>query len=744
MEFQPCDNSKVLLIRAETYLTISGRAIQVSKVLRHDCYPCSSFSQMATEQLATVVKEEPPEEEPEVSSFSYETVTKEEVILDEDGELVENADQPESVREHPTEISQERPFKCPECDRTFAKAAKLNACVRKHHAIKLGLYRCKHCGKLTGTKYDLARHEGTHKKGTKLVQLNEDVSGSEQGTSKKDPSQKDDCSIIGEDKTGNSPRINPRDENGLFKCSECDRTYKKRISTINCAKRHLAKRLGIHRCKICNLRAVTPSALKRHERTHLHKPHPEQSHHEDATESEQPAKKAKKGDENSTSFCYETVLKEELIIEDELAAEDESEKDSHNSVENNQPTTDESRRSKFKCTICARVYAQKRYLTHHKKSHQKSLQPLECRQCHETFEDRHSFYLHSKIHKNVSIRMQYEELLERDKDSESNTCLLCEKSFRLLKTALCHVQRHMTILDGIFQCKVCGSRFASEREYQAHIKTHKKKSNPVVPPKGKEGVHIDYNSSSKDPCENSDLPLHCKTCDVFFDSTKNFQIHMLKSKLRIIQQKLAADGKQLTQKRKSALPRDTSKLTMGANGFYNCSKCDYKTINPRNFRGHVHNHRLVELGLFTCEFCQQRFTTKSRFENHRKSHTKTDVECSTCHEKFATRKDFFRHRIVHVEHGIPKQFREKVTVDEKGVFTCSICGKTHTNKKNAFGHFSAHVVEKFKCAICQKVSLKIKHAIICFRVSKFLQNEKKKLFAALHGHGNSPAPHANP
>uniref|UniRef100_A0A8D8KVJ8 (northern house mosquito) hypothetical protein n=2 Tax=Culex pipiens TaxID=7175 RepID=A0A8D8KVJ8_CULPI len=122
MEFQPCDNSKVLLIRAETYLTISGRAIQVSKVLRHDCYPCSSFSQMATEQLATVVKEEPPEEEPEVSSFSYETVTKEEVILDEDGELVENADQPESVREHPTEISQERPFKCPECDRTFAKA----------------------------------------------------------------------------------------------------------------------------------------------------------------------------------------------------------------------------------------------------------------------------------------------------------------------------------------------------------------------------------------------------------------------------------------------------------------------------------------------------------------------------------------------------------------------------------------------------------------------------------------------
>lgn len=111
----------------------------------------------------------------------------------------------------------------------------------------------------------------------------------------------------------------------------------------------------------------------RHELTHLHKPHPESlaestvkpskedisSHsQEDATEPEQPAKKANKGDENCTSFCYETVLKEELIIEDELAAEDESERDSHDSVEDKQPTTDassSSAKNQFKCTVCAKV-----------------------------------------------------------------------------------------------------------------------------------------------------------------------------------------------------------------------------------------------------------------------------------------------------------------------------------------------------------------------------------------------------
>lgn len=78
-------------------------------------------------------------------------------------------------------------------------------------------------------------------------------------------------------------------------------------------------------------------------------------------------------------------------------------------------------------------------------------------------------------------------------------------------------------------------RFGCEPDYRAHIKIHKNTSNQVLPSKRKEGVHTDYDSSSKVPCENSDLPLHCKTCDVFFDSKKNFNIHLLKSKLRIIQ-----------------------------------------------------------------------------------------------------------------------------------------------------------------------------------------------------------------
>uniref|UniRef100_A0A8D8F4V0 Gastrula zinc finger protein XlCGF57.1 n=1 Tax=Culex pipiens TaxID=7175 RepID=A0A8D8F4V0_CULPI len=101
-------------------------------------------------------------------------------------------------------------------------------------------------------------------------------------------------------------------------------------------------------------------------------------------------------------------------------------------------------------------------------------------------------------------------------------------------------------------------------------------------------------------------------------------------------------------------------------------------------------------------FLSQRFPNKDHLFYHKKTHLKERFECLTCHEKFATKKDLFKHRLIHTKNVITKQFMEKVTEDEKGVFTCSICGNTHTERKYAISHFRKHVTEKFMCQICEK------------------------------------------
>lgn len=89
-------------------------------------------------RLLTIVKDDPPKDASEVSSFCYESVTKEEVILDE---------HPEPVGEEPpAEIPNE--LKCSECKRTFGKLSNLQACLRKHKAIRLELYKCRYCGRV--------------------------------------------------------------------------------------------------------------------------------------------------------------------------------------------------------------------------------------------------------------------------------------------------------------------------------------------------------------------------------------------------------------------------------------------------------------------------------------------------------------------------------------------------------------------------------------------------------------------
>ncbi|XP_039450804.2 zinc finger protein 585A-like [Culex pipiens pallens] len=599
-------------------------------------------------------------------------------------------------------------YLCTVCSRRFINLRTGIPHVFRHMNIIEALFECKSCGLRCGDAYEYKIHIQTHKKP-------EEATDASDG---KPPAEEPDST-------------SSKESAATQKSTQLD-------------------------CRTCRKRLRNQQSLERHEIIHRIR----KKRTDDVAEPEQAAEEGNKTEETGASFCYETVTKEELIIEDDAVEEsgkDEGQEEvPRNSLEGSQVKEDETGRGQEEdsreslkeqsepkegelpnketpgqvipkqCDICQKIFTNRRNAASHRQSHEKSEIPLECRKCHEKFDTRYSLLAHHKTHANDEVKSKYKYLMVEDE--EGHRCLLCETRFSTRSKLFAHVQRHMNVIEGVYHCKVCGLRCGENYDYQLHIKTHKNMSNQKALPREIEGVHTDYDSSSKVACEKSDLPLHCKTCNVFFNNKTNLNVHLWKSKLRFLElnntthEKEPPVGKkkpvvpkvksQPTQRglriRKSRsktirlLPRDDSKIFTDENGFYNCTKCDYKTVKSKLFRGHVRGHKAVEVGLYTCEVCQMRLPDKEHLFCHKKTHLKERFECLTCHQKFATKKDLFKHRIIHTKNVITKQFMEKVTEDEKGVFTCSICGKTHTERKYAFAHFRTHVTEKFVCQICEK------------------------------------------
>uniref|UniRef100_A0A8D8EYB7 Zinc finger protein 62 n=1 Tax=Culex pipiens TaxID=7175 RepID=A0A8D8EYB7_CULPI len=586
-------------------------------------------------RLLTIVKDDPPKDASEVSSFCYETVTKEEVILVE----------PVS-EEPPAEIPNE--LKCSECKRTFDKLSNLQACLRKHKAIRLELYKCRYCGRCFGTKFDNERHEGVHKKG---MQPAVDVSTVI-------PVPEPDVSV-------SVTQTVPIEEDLLLEDFE----------------------EAIPISKIAVEKADKPAAVAAEPIT----------------------------DESSSTFCYETVIKEELIIEDDAfgdsVVEDEPEESSRCTLSVGQPLEDEARielEGDFDESL----------------DEQSAPERLKCDKCQMIFYKRYHLQMHYRTHNPVVMRPMYEELLIRNQDTNNFTCSFCETFCSTRDKALAHVQKHIYVIDGIYQCSICGLRCGGQVEHLNHKKTHTNSSEPVALPTEAEDSHMEFESSSRVACEKSDLPLHCKTCNVFFNNATNFTIHLWKSTLRIFRAKVAAAAiaedqsvrskkqvviakkpKKIPAKKKPVI-RDRVKVVTKETGPFSCFKCDYKTTKKQLFLDHNRGHKAIELGLFKCDLCGTRVRNRRQLVLHAKVHERS-LECQTCHETFETRTKLRRHSVNHSKNEVTIQFLEKVIEDEKGAYTCTVCGKTDMFiRKYAYAHFRTHLPNETKtknvCEICQK------------------------------------------
>ncbi|XP_025192518.1 DNA-binding protein RFX2-like [Melanaphis sacchari] len=106
---------------------------------------------------------------------------------------------------------------------------------------------------------------------------------------------------------------------------------------------------------------------------------------------------------------------------------------------------------------------------------------------------------------------------------------------------------------------------------------------------------------------------------------------------------------------------------------------DYKSEYPNK----------VDTGVFSCQFCDKKFTNANSLSRHENVHTgKTPIECDVCFKTFISKSILCIHKRSHT--------------GEKP-YACNVCGRSFTQKSHLVLHYRTHTGEKpYKCCLCEK------------------------------------------
>ncbi|KAL1399274.1 hypothetical protein pipiens_008338 [Culex pipiens pipiens] len=199
---------------------------------------------METEQQQSTATSAP--EEPK--SFSFEAITKEELIIEDKDDEGCNLRPKKKVGLH---YRPDGTIDCEECGKNVLDYKAYLQHSRRHRNLQEGKYRCKPCKKIFADGGDLTKH-------------NRRIHSAENG--KKEPSPEVKATQATEEDVDPESRV--IEENGTFKCPECNKTFKKRILAVTHIERHDNLRKGSIKCSICGKCFACKSALLPHERAH--------------------------------------------------------------------------------------------------------------------------------------------------------------------------------------------------------------------------------------------------------------------------------------------------------------------------------------------------------------------------------------------------------------------------------------------------------------------------------------------
>ncbi|XP_039449954.1 zinc finger protein 883-like isoform X1 [Culex pipiens pallens] len=506
---------------------------------------------------------------------------------------------------------------CEECNRTFPNRHIFYLHKYRHRVVKEARYRCELCDKCFSDKNAQTKHvQNVHreKRSIKAIQL-------------KSEDERD-------------SKAEEKDENGLFKCPDCDKRFEVRNSYTSHLRQHLAMKQERYKCKICELSFRTSSELKRHDRAH-------ENH------------KSKLSNDPFASICPEATMKEENGI--------------------------------FKCSACEKTFEQRRAALRHLMRHgYVKRDRVQCKLCPmlQTFVNKTYLEKHRVEHESSKDVSASGSSSEKESDSDDLSqdgasefkCTDCNKTFREKRLLNRHIRRHEAIKESKFPCKLCDVRCGSKRELITHEEMHARKqqttivSTEKVPP-----IILERNNHTVYKCPDCALiftkqrvysthalrhvnvkngTFKCETCGVCCPTRRNQLEHIRKHRA----------GKVIAPTQQDNFP-------------FECPECGKKFPLRKYLIQHVRRHEAVESGTFQCKICAKFFSTGVELARHEKIHEGKDklekFKCSECGFICASRSSFVWHLKRH----------EAI---RSGKFECKVCGKKMGSKHELEVHTRRH------------------------------------------------------
>ncbi|XP_013419803.1 zinc finger protein 431 [Lingula anatina] len=341
----------------------------------------------------------------------------------------------EECEEHENTHTLIRPYQCLHCGKTFARKGESTLHERTHTGERP--FKCEHCDKRFFRKNACVKHEKKTHKG--LVSTRKTVSSSEKTSCKKMVPQAGPFKCSQCDKTFKKKwesiaheRIHTGER--PFQCQHCEKTFIRKNSCVKHEKKHSIKSFNCSHCgKIC----LGKRALDKHEKTHFGgKPY-----------------KCRGCDK---TFAWRTQWEEHERIhtgEKPFLCQFCDKRFTQSSTCLLHERTQHTGERPFKCQYCDQAFATKGYREVHERYHTGE-KPFKCSYCGKAFIRKGNCRDHERTHTGI----------------KPYVCLYCGKGFFDKSDCVVHERIHTG--ERPFKCQFCDKTYTTKKHCIQHERTH--------------------------------------------------------------------------------------------------------------------------------------------------------------------------------------------------------------------------------------------------------------------------------
>ncbi|XP_050300785.1 zinc finger protein ZFP2-like isoform X2 [Anthonomus grandis grandis] len=259
-------------------------------------------------------------------------------------------------------------------------------------------------------------------------------------------------------------------------------------------------------------------------------------------------------------------------------------------------------------------------------------------------------------------------------------CLKCNKRYSSKNLLEEHMNTHLGVRP--YVCGVCGKDFASKYTFKAHERIHESRPRPFKCNECGKAFMSQQNLTQHEKTHSGVKEYQCHLCNKQFGSSHNLEVHsVVHTGYRPFVCGLC--GKSFARK---AEIRDHERIHTGERPFQ-CEFCGATFSQRSNLQTHKRTTHYDDKR-YKCEQCNKCFKRRRLLDYHIKAaHTgERPYKCDTCEATFVYPEHFKKHRRIHT--------------GEKP-YVCEVCGKSFSSRDNRNAHRFVHSDKKpYECLVC--------------------------------------------